>query len=81
MLSTLNSRLQEKRLSLTVTKSAKEFIAREGYDPVYGARPLRRFIQRVVETEIAKRIIANEFLPGEQITVDFDGEGLVFYAK
>ena len=58
-----------------MTDSAKEYIAKTGYDPVYGARPLRRFIQRTVETEIARKIIANTVSTGDNVTVDFDGEG------
>ena len=81
MLNSLKQRLQEKQIDLFVTKSAKEYIASEGYDVVYGARPLRRFIQRVVETEIAKRLIVGEYLQGDVICVDFDGSGLIFYKK
>ena len=81
MLKNLKERLLEKRIELTVTKEAKEYIAREGYDPVYGARPLRRFIQRVVETAIARKIITDEFSAGDIAQVDFDGESLVFYKK
>jgi len=76
MLKSLRERLEEKRITLTVTDSAKEYIAKTGYDPVYGARPLRRFIQRTVETEIARKIIANTVSTGDNVTVDFDGEGL-----
>ena len=76
MLSGLRQRLEEKRISLYVTADAKEFVAREGYDPVYGARPLRRFIQRVIETAIAKSLIAGEFGEGDEIVVDYDGEGI-----
>lgn len=78
MLKSLRERLLEKRITLTVTEKAKEYIAKTGYDPVYGARPLKRFIQRTVETEIAKKIIANVVLAGDNITVDYDGEGIVF---
>ncbi|MBQ7374009.1 MAG: ATP-dependent chaperone ClpB [Clostridia bacterium] len=77
MLNSLKNRLKEKDMDLVVTSSAKEYIAKEGYDPVYGARPLRRFIQRVVETEIAKSIIAGKFEKGQTIKVDFDGESIL----
>ena len=73
----LKERLAEKRIGLTVTSSAKQFIAKSAYDPVYGARPLKRYIQRVVETEIAKWIIANKVSQGDTLSVDFDGEGIV----
>jgi ATP-dependent Clp protease ATP-binding subunit ClpB len=77
MLKSLRERLLEKRIQLNVTKQAKEYIANAGYDVVYGARPLKRFIQRTVETEIAKKIIANTFSSGDTVTVDYDGEGLI----
>lgn len=77
MLKSLKERLAEKRIGLTVTSSAKQFIAKSAYDPVYGARPLKRYIQRVVETEIAKWIIANKVSQGDTLSVDFDGEGIV----
>ena len=80
MLGSLKNRLQEKDMDLTVTVKAKEYIAKQGYDPIYGARPLRRFIQRVVETEIAKSIIAGKFGANQTIKVDFDGDSLVFNA-
>ncbi|MBR2337701.1 MAG: ATP-dependent chaperone ClpB [Clostridia bacterium] len=81
MLNSLKERLAEKQIGLFVTESAKAYIASEGYDAVYGARPLRRFIQRVVETDIAKRLILGEYLQGDEICVDFDGDNLIFYKK
>jgi ATP-dependent Clp protease ATP-binding subunit ClpB len=52
-------------------------IAREGYDPVYGARPLRRFIQREVETRIGRALISGEIGEGDRITVDAEGDELI----
>jgi ATP-dependent Clp protease ATP-binding subunit ClpB len=68
-------RLADRQLRLEVTEAAKAHLAREGYDPVYGARPLRRFIQREVETRIGRALIAGNIVDGSQIVVDFiDGE-------
>ncbi len=70
MLADLASRLSEKRLTLTVTDAAKAQIAEGGYDPVYGARPLRRYLQSHVETLIARRILASNPAPDTTVTVD-----------
>lgn len=75
LLTDLAERLHDKRINLNVTKEAKDYIADTGYDPVYGARPLRRFIQSRVETAVAKKIIAEDPEPDSTITVDFrDGQ-------
>jgi ATP-dependent Clp protease ATP-binding subunit ClpB len=73
----VRARLAGRRLGLELTESARVLIAREGYDPVYGARPLRRFIQREVETRIGRALIAGEINDGATITVDADGGELV----
>jgi ATP-dependent Clp protease ATP-binding subunit ClpB len=65
----LNRRLEARRLTLRLTGEAREFIARAGYDPVYGARPLKRYMQREVETRIGRAIIAGTILDGSVITV------------
>jgi ATP-dependent Clp protease ATP-binding subunit ClpB len=68
-------RLSDRRLRLELTEAARELIAQEGYDPVYGARPLRRFIQRDVETRIGRALLAGEIQDGSTIVVDaVDGE-------
>jgi ATP-dependent Clp protease ATP-binding subunit ClpB len=68
-------RLSDRRLRLELTEAARELIAQEGYDPVYGARPLRRFIQRDVETRIGRALLAGEIHDGSTIVVDAaDGE-------
>ena len=69
----LNRRLADKQLSVVLTPAAKDFIIDSAYDPVYGARPLRRFLQHTVETLISRRIIADEVLPGSTLTVDMEG--------
>ena len=72
-LADLRARLAQKQLNLAVTDAAKAFIIDEGYDPVYGARPLKRFIQSRVETLIAREIIGGQHLPGDTLTVDLAG--------
>ena len=72
----LNRRLRDKQLSMTLTQTARSFIVAQGYDPVYGARPLKRYMQRAVETLIARKIIAEDVAPRTTLTVDFDGEKL-----
>ena len=76
MLGDLNRRLKDQQLSLRVTDAAKDLIIAEAYDPVYGARPLRRYIQRHVETLLARRIIEGNIHTGEELVVDSDGENL-----
>jgi ATP-dependent Clp protease ATP-binding subunit ClpB len=63
-------RLADRRLTLELSEEARDFIAREGYDPVYGARPLRRFIQREVETRIGRALLSGEIQDGATIVVD-----------
>ena len=77
----LNRRLADKQLSMTLTPSARSFIVAQGYDPVYGARPLKRFMQRTVETLIAKKLIAEDIEPRSILTVDYDGDALFASAE
>jgi ATP-dependent Clp protease ATP-binding subunit ClpB len=81
-LGTLRARLEERHITLELTDAAKTRLVRTGYDPNYGARPLKRAIQREIETPLAKRIVAGEIHEGETILVDAspDGPGLVFRA-
>jgi ATP-dependent Clp protease ATP-binding subunit ClpB len=69
MLDDLRSRLAPRRITLDVTEAARRFIAEEGFDPVYGARPLRRFIAHEVETRIGRSLLGNEVLDGATIRV------------
>ena len=78
MLADLRRRLAEKRLGLQVTDAAKTAVIDGGYDPIYGARPLKRYIQAHVETMIAKEIIAGAHSEGDTLTVDADGNGRLF---
>ena len=77
MLNDLRNRLKDKQLDVAVTDKAKEYIVDQGYDPNYGARPLRRFLQRKAETLIAKKIIADDVAPETTLTLDYDGENLI----
>ncbi len=76
MLGELRSRLKNKQLDVAVTDAAKDYIVKEGYDPVYGARPLKRFIQRSLETMIARKIISDSAEPYSTLKVDFNGSSL-----
>ncbi len=69
-------RLADRRLSLELTEAARALIAREGYDPVYGARPLKRFIQHEVETRIGRALLSGEITDGTTILLDVDGDEL-----
>ena len=74
----LADRLARQDISITFSDEAEEFIAEAGYDPQFGARPLRRAIERLVENALAKRLLEGDFTPGDQILVGRDGEALSF---
>lgn len=78
MLSELGKRLQEFGLSAQVTDAAKELLVDKGYDPLYGARPLRRTIQRLIEDEVSEKVLDGEFAPGDTVLVDAAGGALSF---
>ena len=73
----LNRRLRDKQLTMRLTDEARAFIVAQGYDPVYGARPLKRFMQRAVETLIARKLIAEDVAPRTMLTVDYDHDKLI----
>ncbi|MEV5752395.1 ATP-dependent chaperone ClpB [Actinoallomurus sp. NPDC052308] len=77
MFNDLRSRLADRRMTLEVTPESCAFIARQGFDPVYGARPLRRFIAREVETRIGRALLSGEILDGAVIRVGLENEELV----
>ena len=77
LLKDLNMRIEEKELLLKLTEKAKAHIIEEGYDPIYGARPLKRYLQKNVETLVARKILAGGLRAGDTIILDFDGEKLV----
>jgi len=74
----LEERLRDRKMGLILTEEAVHFLAEVGYDPVYGARPLKRAIQRELETQIAKAILRGQFNDGDQILVDVAHERLIF---
>ena len=73
----LNKRLENQEISIELTKSAKEYLIKNGYDPVYGARPLKRFVQKKLETLIAREIIKQTILPKQKVTIDCKDDELV----
>jgi ATP-dependent Clp protease ATP-binding subunit ClpB len=80
MLDDLRARLGERQMKLEITDDARRFIAQQGYDPVYGARPLRRFISREVETRIGRALLTGDILDGAVIRIGYpDGELVVGY--
>jgi len=72
----LRKRLTEQDLKLELTEKAVKWVAKTGFDPVYGARPLKRTIQREIETPVARQIVSGSYAPGATITVDATSEGL-----
>jgi len=77
-LARLQKRLVDRNLELTFTDKAKDFLAERGFDPVYGARPLKRAVQNAVETVLAQKLIGGEIRDGERLVVDVGASGLVF---
>jgi len=75
MFNDLRDRLAERRIGLSVSPEARRFIARQGFDPVYGARPLRRFIAREVETRIGRALLIGEIQDGATIEVGLSSDG------
>jgi ATP-dependent Clp protease ATP-binding subunit ClpB len=74
----LRERLSERRIEIDVTDAAKELLAEEGWDPAYGARPLKRAIQRLLENPLALRLLEGDFAEGDTVRVDAAGGELVF---
>ncbi len=74
----LRRRLAEKRIQLELTEAAKSLLAKEGYDPTFGARPLKRTIQRLVQDPLALRLLEGEFVEGDTVVVDAEGDQIVF---
>jgi len=77
----LNNRLKDKQLTMSLTDAARSHIVAQGYDPIYGARPLKRFMQRSVETLIARKLIADHVQPRTHLTVDYDGGKLCILSE
>jgi len=68
----LQRRLADRRLDLEVTEAAREWLALTGYDPVYGARPLRRLVQSAIGDQLARALLAGEIRDGDRVVVDLD---------
>ena len=77
----LQKRLAERKLGVELTEEAKSWLAKEGYDPVYGARPLRRALERYVENPLSTKLLRGEFSEGDTVIVDLGDKGLTFTAK
>jgi len=80
-LQALSGRLADRDLTLTLTPGAKTQLVELGYDPVFGARPLKRAIQQWVENPLAQAILSGEFKSGDEIIADVEGDRLIFKAK
>jgi len=78
MMKDVQKRLSDRKITLDLTAEAKDRLAKEGFDPVFGARPLRRTIQRQVENPLSKRILQGEFNEGDHVTVDVGPDGYTF---
>ncbi len=80
-LESLSLKLAERKISLTLTDAAKSYIAKEAYDPHYGARPVKRYLQKHVETALAEMLIRGECTDGDEVTIDASEDGLTFSAE
>lgn len=80
-MNSLSNRLKDKDINMEVTDAAKDIMVREGYDPVYGARPLKRYIGNTLETIIARKLIAGQIRNGDTIVVDGDGDNIDIVVK
>jgi ATP-dependent Clp protease ATP-binding subunit ClpC len=74
----IREQLEAQGIGIELTKEAKELVAKKGYDPTLGARPLRRAIQQLIEDPLSEKILWKEFRVGETIIVDADGDAIVF---
>ena len=74
----LRHRLQERKITLDLSDAARDFIADAAYDPIYGARPLKRYVQHHVETPLARDLVGGKFRDGQHLRLDADADGLVF---
>lgn len=77
VLKDLKNKLMDRKINLIITDKAKEVIANSSYSPIYGARPVKRYIQKHIETEIAKKIVRGILVEGKEVKIDFDNDNLV----
>ena len=76
----LRKRLEDRKIKLNMTDAARIFISEAGYDPIYGARPLKRYVQQAVETPLARLLVGGKIRDGQTVTVDVKDEQLDFTA-
>ena len=81
MVKDLQKRLAERKLGIELTEKAKSWLAKEGYDPTFGARPLRRVIERYVENPLSTKLLRGEFKEGDIVKVDLGDDGLTFTTR
>ncbi|MCX7760330.1 MAG: AAA family ATPase [Hydrogenothermaceae bacterium] len=81
MINSLNKRLYDRNIKVELTDNAKELLVKLGYDPVYGARPLRRAVQKYIETPLSEKILRREIKEGDTVLIDADGENFTFTVK
>ena len=81
MMARVSKRLKEHRLDIEVTEAAKRALVREGLDPTFGARPLRRAIQKLVEDSLSEELLAGRFVPGDTVVIDTSGDDRVVFRK
>jgi ATP-dependent Clp protease ATP-binding subunit ClpB len=74
----LKELLKERELEITITDDAREFLATRGFNPIYGARPLKRVIMQLVENPLSKEILSNKFIRGDKILIDVNDDEIVF---
>ncbi|MDH3257675.1 MAG: ATP-dependent Clp protease ATP-binding subunit ClpC, partial [Nitrospinota bacterium] len=74
----LRKRLVERNITLALTESAKAWLAEKGYDPAFGARPLKRVIQKFIQDPLSRKILEEEFKDGDRIQVELSGDALTF---
>jgi ATP-dependent Clp protease ATP-binding subunit ClpB len=77
----LNKRLVDKEIRVELTGAAEQYVVDHGYDPIYGARPLKRYLQKYVETLSAKLILADKVRAGDTIVIDVENDALVARAE
>ena len=77
----LRQRLEERKIELELTDKARDYLAEHGYDPSYGARPLKRLIQRELETALGRKLLSGEIRDNSRVIVDAGSKGLEFSSK
>lgn len=77
LMQNLNERIMDRDLHIILSDAAKTFVTEEGYDPVYGARPLKRYLQKHIETMVAKQILSDALKTGDEILIDVENEEFI----